>query len=273
MRKTKLLIGTISSILCFSLASCGTESKHVGTEGYEASRKSFNECFEKTFNHQNMMVSYVEPSTENRWTERILGNVSHLVEEQKVFVSGQGMLYMTAFQTWCFENEKGEKIVAIEETPWSDGARYITQRYCVGEIDYQNNYKSYIRHFDVVNKLDEWIKPFTSTNEGKALYESTSTTWMRNNYSVMNSKMDDMFFYEVKDPKHDAGESKIHVFSFGHINPKTDLVTEASLLVALPENCGPEGGSSKRRVFHMSYDNVDKIDLPDVSGWEKENNA
>lgn len=271
MRKTKMLIGIISSALC--LASCQTKPETVEAEGFEASRDAFNECFEKTFNHQNMTIVYEEMRTAARWTEKILGSTSYLVEEQEVHSEERGTFYTVVSKTWSFVNEKGEKIVAIEETPWSDGARYITQRYSVGEIDYQNNYKSYIRHFDVVNKLDEWIKPFTSTREGKALYESTSTTWKRYNYSVISSKTDDMFFYDVKDPKYDAGKSEIRVSSFGHINPKTDLVTEASILVALPENCGPEGGSSKRRIFDMSYDNVDKIDVPDVSGWEKENNA
>lgn len=266
MRKTKMLIGIVSSALC--LASCQTKPETVEAEGFEASRDAFNECFEKTFSHKNMTVFYNDIDTETQWTEKILGDTSYIIEQQEIHSEDYGDFCTIVSETWCFVNENGEKIVAKKETPWSDGARYITQRYSVGEIDYQNNYKSYIRHFDVVNKLDEWIKPFTSTREGKALYESTSITWKRNNYSVINSKTYDMFFYDVKDPKYDAGKSEIAVSSFGHINPKTDLVTEASILVALPENCGPEGGSSKRRIFDMSYDNVDKIDVPDVSGWE-----
>lgn len=271
MRKMKMLIGIVSSALC--LASCQTKPERIEAEGFEASRDAFNECFEKTFNHQNMTIVYEEMRTATRWTEKILGSTSYLVEEQEVHSEERGSFYTVVSKTWSFVNEKGEKIVAIEETPWSEGARYIVQHYRVGEIDYQNNYKSYIRPFDVVNKLDEWIKPFTSTSEGKALYEATSTTWKRNNYSVIDSKADDMFFYEVKDPRDDAGESKIHVFSFGHIDPKTDLVTEARILVALPENCGPEGGSCKDRIFDMCYDNVDKIDVPDISDWKEDTNA
>ena len=272
MRKTKLLIGTISSILCFSLASCGTESKHVGTEGYEASRKSFNECLEKTFNHQNMTVSYVEPSTENRWTERILGNVSHLVEEQKVFVSGQGMLYMTAFQTWCFENEKGEKIVATEETRLSDGHGIIFHSYLRGEDEYKKNYKRYLRHFDVVDNMEEWLKPFTSTSEGKDLYAKTSVTWDRYNFSETDPDDTDMFFYDVRDSKHGSANEDIVVWISGHIDPKTELVSKANVTVDLPDGCGPDNGACVCHSFGMSYDNVEKINIPDISGWTDKTN-
>ncbi|MBR6055586.1 MAG: hypothetical protein IKP56_00105, partial [Bacilli bacterium] len=80
MRKTKMLIGIVSSALC--LASC--KPQKVVATGFEASRDAFNECFEKTFSHQNMTISYDEAGTNAKWTEKIMGNTSCLVEEQSV---------------------------------------------------------------------------------------------------------------------------------------------------------------------------------------------
>ena len=118
MRKTKLLIGTISSILCFSLVSCETNTKGYfdKAEGFENCRKAFNKCFEKTFNHKNMTICYHDVD-KLRWTERILGDTSNFVIEQEVTSEDRGTFYTTITRGWCFINEKGEKIYAQEDTP------------------------------------------------------------------------------------------------------------------------------------------------------------
>ncbi len=272
MKKTKLLIGTLSTILCLSLASCDTRPYYEEAEGFEASRDAFNECFEKTFSHQNMTISYNEAGTDAKWTEMILGDASCIIEEQKVSSEDRGQFYTVVSKTWSFINEKGEKIVAIEETPWSDGARYIVQHYRVGEADYQSSYKSYIRHFDVVNKLEEWIKPFTSTSEGKEIYDNASIAWRRVNFSVTDSEADDMYFYDVESPTAEK-EDQVFVTMFGCINPKTDLITESSILVNLPNGCGPDNGACTWHKFKMTYDDVEKIDVPDISDWKEDTNA
>lgn len=268
MNKTKLMIGALSSVLCLSLASCQTKPQKVVATGFEASRDAFNECFEKTFSHQNMTISYDEAGTNAKWTEKIMGNTSCLVEEQSVWTEERGSFYTVVSKTWSFVNEKGEKIVAIEETPWSEGARYIVQHYRVGETDYQSDYKSYIKYFDIANKLEEWIKPFTSTSEGKDLYEKTTVSWIRYNSSVIDPKDDDFYFYDVLDSRNYSEDDCIMVSMFGRINPKTELVTSASILVELPEGCGPDYGKCTWYRLQMTYDDVEKIDIPDISGWE-----
>ena len=269
MKKTKLLIGTLSTILCLSLASCDTRPYYEEADGFEASRDAFNECLEKTFNHQNMTISFAERGELNlKYTEKILGDTSYLAVEQHYAPSGEEINAIVS-QTWCFVNEKGEKIVATQSSPWDNGAASIAHRYFFrGENDYNECYKSYIRYFDFVNKLEEWIEPFTSTSEGKEIYDKTDIYWEKYNYTVKNPNDEgDMFVYWALDHR-GYGEEEIHAHIWGGVNHKTGLVFEAASSFNLPEGCGPWNGEIVGANFNMTYDDVKKIDIPDISGWE-----
>ncbi len=269
MKKTKLLIGTLSTILCLSLASCDTRPDYEEADGFEASRDAFNACMEKTFNHKNMTVSFAERGEMNlKYTEKILGDISYLAIEQRHDMSGEE-INATVSETWCFVNKSGDKIVAVKSTYWNYGAIYATRQYYFrGEDDYNECYKSYIRYFDFVNKLEEWIEPFTSTSEGKEIYDKTDIYWEKYNYTVKNPSDDgDMFVYWALDHR-GYGEEEIHAHIWGGVDPKTGLVFEASSTFKLPEGCGPYNGEYIGCSFQMTYDDVKKIDIPDISGWE-----
>ncbi len=270
MKKTKLLIGTLSTVLCLSLASCDTRPFYELITGFEASRDAFNECLENTFNHKNMTITYENHHERTEYKEMVLGDTSYLFAEQYVYSEGKGWFYVTVLQTWCFVNENGEKIVAKEETPWNEGTgtTSLTQQYYCGEKAYEENYKSYIRYFDFVNKVEEWIEPFVSTSEGKENYDNTSIYWEKYNYTVKNpDDLGDMFVYWSRYLGDDEDE-EIYAHIWGGVDRKTDLCFQASSSFNLPDGCGPYNGDYTSVTFQMTYDDVKKIDIPDISGWE-----
>ena len=275
MNKNKLIIAGLSSVFCLSLVSCEINTKGYfdKAEGFENCRKAFNKCFEKTFNHKNMTICYHDVD-KLRWTERILGDTSNFVIEQEVTSEDRGTFYTTITRGWCFLNEKGEKIYAQEDTPWSDGARYITQYYFRDDSEYDASYKYFKRYFDVINKLEEWIEPFTSTSEGKEQYEQTITRWGRYHCSseeAARPQATDTYLYDVNSQIR-ADDSDIFVSSYGQIDPKTELVTMASIAINLPNQCGPNNGAFTWGDFKMTYDDVSEINIPDISGWEDMSN-
>ena len=63
-------------------------------------------------------------------------------------------------------------------------------------------------------------------------------------------------------------DEEIYAHIWGGVDRKTDLCVQTSSSFNLPDGCGPYNGDYTSVTFQMTYDDVEKIDIPDISGWE-----
>lgn len=250
MRKAKALF---ASALLLSLSACnftfgGDMTWEYEGEDFEASLGIYRGFFKDTFENTNMTV--VLDATTWRTTEYILGTTSHLVDDYS--------------ESWAFIQEDGTKIMAASmiEDESEEPYRY----YARGEEFYQNSYKSFISDISFLEGIDMMIKDndldseeleefnrrtFHAKEEGKGLFTEsgeTDTESALNITSILKAEDGKEIDRIVLDAK-----------------AKDGLVTDVTYENKFIDDEGEE--EIIRWVLKFTYDNVSKIDIPDISTW------
>lgn len=261
MNKNKLIIAGLSSVFCLSLASCQTKPEHVEAEGYDVVMAYYRDYFGKVFNHSNITIEYSTRSNDIEYTERILGDTSYLFEHQRIWSDEKELYDKIGTETWSFVNENGEKVSAKEQT-LLDGTK--TRCYSTGDSDYQNSYRSFTKPLRVFEKLESCLKSTPSSVDGKTWFDETRFYWQNYNYSVYGASYD----WVSCTAHYQDDNEEMYISLSANLDKDTALMQRGYILIDIPECLGIWGEKINTYYFEMTYDDVEKIDIPDISGWE-----
>ena len=264
MKKGKLMLVSLLSVLSFSLSSCQKKPDHIEVDGLEEMILLYKKTFSKTFVQDDITVRWEILNSESIFTERIKRNTSYLLEERKKGYSDE---YITFRETWSFIDEKGERISATKTYFDENLEAKEEMSYQVGSKAYGETYETYYKYFFMVENFDSCLKP--NSKEGGETDYSTDMVYQGQiyNYSNFYSYMDDWYDFAAWH----TGNEDIKLYLHGDIDPETELVKNANLRFTFPsEAYSPFDERKKVFEFEMSYGDNEKIELPDISSWEKE---
>jgi len=275
MNKKALLAGAIAISSLIALSSCnGRDYEITWAYTFEDAYSLFKNFFAKTFEHTNMEVSiqrtkdfYVDPETkkwgkeESEEIEEILGDSSHRYNKDG------------SKEDWAFVTDEGQKIVATQKTiVLDDGTTSKEQTYRSDGASYQSSYKSYLKQLNFFEAIANEAASTGKTPEEVGGFDSVEWTAHQKCTNYSDGKREHWEEYDCMLVKHDEGDDdlgdiiyNISAVFFGD----EGLVQSCSFSHDNYENgayCGIE-----RFTLEFKYNNVDDIDLPDISGWESEN--
>ncbi len=263
MKKNKLMLVSLLSVLSFSLASCQKKPNHIEVHGLEEMILLYEKTFNKTFVQDDITVSWeTNYSSKSKITERIKGTTNYLLEERKKGYSDE---YITFRETWSFIDEKGEMISATKTYFDENLEAKEEMSYKVGSKAYGETYKTYYKYFFMAENFDSYLKP--NSKEGGETDYSTDMVYKGEIYNHSNyyRYMDD--FYDFAAWHNDNGDIEFSLH--GYIHPETELVKNAIIHFTFPsEAYSPFDELWKVFEFEMSYGENEKIELPDISSWE-----
>ena len=263
MKKGKLMLVSLLSVLSFSLSSCQKKPDHIEVHGFEEMILLYKKTFSKTFVQDDITVRWeTDYSSKSKFTERIKGNTGYLLEERKKGYSDE---YITFRETWSFIDEKGEMFSATKTYLDENLEAKEETSYKVGSNAYGQTYNTYYKYFFMVENFDSCLKP--NSKEGGETDYSTDMVYQGQiyNYSNFYSYMDDWYDFAAW---HNDNED-IKLYLHGDIDSETELVKNANLRFTFPsEAYSPFDELKKVFEFEMSYGENEKIELPDISSWE-----
>ena len=265
MKKGKLMLVSLLSVLSFSLASCQKKPDHIEVDGLEEMILLYKKTFSKTFVQDDITVRWETLNSENIFTERIKGTTNYLLEERQM--KGYSSEYKTFRETWSFIDEKGEMISATKTYFDENLEAKEETSYKVGSKAYGETYKTYYKYFIMVEIFDSYLKP--NSKEGGEKDYSTDLVYKGEiyNYSNFYNSIDDWYNFAAWHTDNRDIQLSLH----GDISPETELVKNANLRFTFPsEAYSPFDETKKVFEFKMSYGENEKIELPDISSWEKE---
>ena len=263
MKKGKLLLVSLLSVLSFSLSSCQKKPNHIEVHGFEETILLYKKTFSKTFVQDDITVRWeTDYSSKSKFTERIKGNTGYLLEERKKGYSDE---YITFRETWSFIDEKGE-MVSATKTHFDENLEAKEETsYKVGSHAYGATYETYYKYFFMVESFDSCLKP--NSKEGGEKDYSTDMVYKGEIYNHSNyyHYMDDWYNFSAWHNDNEDIEFDLH----GYIDPETELVKNARLRFIFPsEAYSPFDEPEKVFEFEMSYGENEKIELPGISSWE-----
>ena len=263
MKKGKLMLVSLLSVLSFSLASCQKKPDHIEVHGFEETILLYKKTFSKTFVQDDITVRWeTDYSSKSKFTERIKGNTGYLLEERKKGYSDE---YITFRETWSFIDENGEMISATKTYFDENLDAKEEMSYKVGSKAYGETYKTYYKYFIMAENFDSYLKP--NSKEGGETDYSTDMVYKGEiyNYSNFYSNIDDWYDFAAWHTDNRDIEFCLH----GDIYSETELVKNACIHFTFPsEAYSPFDETHERFTFKMSYGENEKIGLPDISSWE-----
>ena len=263
MKKGKLMLVSLLSVLSFSLSSCQKKPDHIEVDGLEEMILLYKKTFSKTFVQDDITVRWETlKNSKSKFTERIKGTTNYLLEEiQKEGYSE----YITFRETWSFIDEKGEMISATKTYFDENLDAKEEMSYKVGSKAYGETYKTYYKYFIMVEIFDSYLKP--NSKEGGENDYSTDLVYKGEiyNYSNFYNSIDDWYDFAAWH----TDNRDIYFSLHGYISPETELVKNARINFDFPsEAYSPFDKTYERFMFEMSYGENEKIELPDISSWE-----
>lgn len=263
MKKGKLLLMSLLSVLSFSLSSCQKKPDHIEVHGLEEMVLLYIKTFSKTFVQDDITVRWeTNYSSKSKFTERIKGNTGYLLEERKKGYSDE---YIPFRETWSFIDENGEMISATK-THFDENLEAKEETsYKVGSEAYGATYETYYKYFFIAENFDSYLKP--NSKEGGETDYSTDMVYIGEIYNHSNyfSYMDD--WYDFAAWHNDNGDIEFSLH--GDTDPETELVKNACIHFTFPsEAYSPLDEVHEVFTFKMSYGENEKIELPDISSWE-----
>ena len=262
MKKNKLLLMSLLSVLSFSLSSCQKKPNHIEVHGFEETILLYKKTFSKTFVQDDITVRWEILNSKSKFTERIKGNTGYLLEE--IPTKGYSE-YVTFRETWSFIDENGEHFSATKTYFDENLEAKEETSYKVGSEAYGATYETYYKYFFIAENFDSYLKP--NSKEGGETDYSADMVYQGEiyNYSNFYSYMND--WYNFSGWHNDDGglEFDLH----GDIDPETELVKNACIHFTFPsEAYSPFDEPKKKFEFEMSYGENENIELPDISSWE-----
>ena len=268
MKKGKLLLASLLSVLSFFLASCQKKPDHIEVHGFEEMILLYKKTFSKTFVQDDITVRWEILNSKSKFTERIKGTTNYLLEERKKGYSDE---YITFREIWSFIDEKGEMISA-KRTYYKEGTTEKEEKtsYMHGKEAYESTYKSFRHYFDMVMNIDTYLRPNSNEGGETDYFELTRFS----GYKHTNVKYEDEYYkdYFSIEGDTDIGTNNSHIslMVFGFADSETGLLTESHILLSFPsEAYSPFDVKSKFFAYNFRYDtNKLPIYCPDVSAWE-----
>ena len=274
MNKKAFLSGAMIVSSLLPLSSCESEKYeitrvHTFPEAYDL----FENFFAKTFEHNNMKVTikrsegFLADAETNRWDKKeseevevIFGESSHRYNKDR------------SKETWAFVD--GENRVAATEitNKNEDGSTSKERTYCLGETEYQNSYKSYIKQINFFEKIATESFLTGKTPEEVGGFDSVEFTF-HDKYT--NYHDGENFHWESYscllrsyEDEEDSSSHTIYMLDafFGGYD---GLVSSCYFSHNNYENGSLYG--YEELTLEFRYNSVEKIDLPDVSTWESKN--
>ena len=266
MKKNKLLLVSILSVLSFSLSSCQKRPYKIEAEGLEDWKSLYKETTSKSLAQEDITVRWGAANTGISYTERIKGTTEYLLEERQK--NGSTSEFIAFRETWSFINEKGEKISATKTYFDENMTKKEEKSYVIGEEGYSKGFKLFCEPFNVAMNIDAYLKP--NSKEGGEKDYSSDAKYNGYRYNLSDYDREEDFDYFNFDISMNDENHPLALLMHGHINGKTDLLTEASILFDFPsEAYSPFDRPLKWFLFDkMSYGENEKIELPDISSWE-----
>lgn len=270
MKKGKLMLVSLLSVLALSLTSCEKKMEIIEAEGFEEMKAVLKDTFAKTFEHDNLTVVWSDTCGYVDYTEEINGTTSHIVEK-RYLENDYGSPYETFSETWSFIDDNGEMISA-KRTYYKDGTSEKEEKtsYMHGKEAYESTYKSFRHYFDMAMNIDTYLRPNSREGGETDYFELTRFS----GYKYTNVKFEDKYYkdYFSFDGATDTGTDYIDLslMVFGYADSETGLLTESHILLSFPsEAYSPFDVESKFFAYDFRYDtNKLPISCPDVSTWE-----
>ncbi|MBR6226401.1 MAG: hypothetical protein IKQ78_04265 [Bacilli bacterium] len=262
MKKGKLMLVSLLSVLSFSLSSCQKKPDHIEVDGLEEMILLYKKTFNKTFVQDDITIRWEILNSESIFTERIKGTTSYLLEERQKKGYSE---YITFRETWSFIDEKGEMISATKTYFDENLDAKEEMSYKVGSKAYGETYKTYYKYFIMAENFDSYLKP--NSKEGGENDYSTDMVYKGEiyNYSNFYNYMDDWYNFSAWHNDNEDIEFDLH----GDIYSETELVKNACIHFTFPsEAYSPFDETHERFTFKMSYGENEKIGLPDISSWK-----
>ena len=270
MKKGKLMLASLLSVLALSLTSCEKRIERIDVEGFEEMKAVLKDTFAKTFEHDNLTVIWSDTGGYVDYTEEINGTTSHIVE-RRYLENKYGGPYETFSETWSFIDDNGEMISA-KRTYYKDGTAEKEEKtsYMHGKEAYESTYKTFRHCFDMALNIDTYLRPNSSEGGEKDYFELTRFS----GYKYTNVKYEDKYYqdYFSFDGYTDIGTDNrdLSLMVFGFADSETGLLTESHILLSFPsEAYSPFDVESKFFGYYFRYDtNKLPIHCPDISTWE-----
>ena len=270
MKKGKLVLTSLLSVLALSLTSCERAMERIDVECFEEMKAVLKDTFRKTFEHDNLTVVWSDTGGYADYTEEINGTTSHIVEKRHL-EKKYGGPYETFSETWSFIDDNGEMISA-KRTYYKDGTTEKEEKtsYMHGKEAYESTFKSFRHYFDMAMNIDTYLRPNSSEGGETDYFELTRFS----GYKYTNVKYEDE---DYKDYFNFDGctytgtyNRDLSLMVFGFADSETGLLTESHILLSFPsEAYSPFDVESKFFAYNFRYDtNKLPIYCPDVSTWE-----
>ena len=270
MKKGKLMLVSLLSVLALSLTSCEKRMEKIEAEGFEEMKAVLKDTFAKTFEHDNLTVVWGDVGSDVDYTEEINGTTSHIVEK-RYLEEDYGGHYETFSETWSFIDDNGEMISA-KITYYKEGTSEKEEKtsYMHGKEAYESTYKSFRHYFDMAMNIDTYLRPNSSEGGETDYFELTRFS----GYKYTNVKYEDEYYKDYFDfdgcTYTGTYNRDLSLMVFGFADSETGLLTESHILLSFPsEAYSPFDTKSKFFGYYFRYDtNKLPIYCPDVSTWE-----
>lgn len=275
MNKKALLAGAIAISSLIALSSCnGRDYKITWAYTFEDAYSLFKNFFAKTFEHTNMEVLikrtkdfYVDPETkkwgkeESEEIEEILGDSSHRYNKDG------------SKEEWAYIDGEGNKIAATQKTiVLDDGTTSKEQTYRSDDASYQSSYKSYLKQLNFFEAIANEAALTGKTPEEVGGFDSVEYTAHQKYTDYVDGKRKHWEEYSCMLVKHDESDNRLGdiMYQIGaSFLGDEGLVQSCCFSHDNYENGAYSGWEEIN--FEFKYNNVDDIDLPDISGWESKN--
>ena len=275
MNKKALLAGAIAVSSLIALSSCEYWWDYEFTEAktFEDAYDLFKTFFAKTFEHTNMEVSikrrkdFLEDAETGKWAESESEETEVILGESSYRYNKDG-----SREDWAFVDD-GQKIVATQKTiALEDETTSKEQTYRSGEASYQGSYKGYIKELNFFEAIANEAASTGKTPEEVGGFDSVEWTGIQRHTDYNKGKREHWESYSCSLIAHDGEDDGLGdmVHSLGAVFYGDEgLVESCDYAYDIHENGKYIGWESL--TFEFKYNCVDKIDLPDVSGWELKN--
>ena len=261
MRKTKVLFVTLVAGALTSLGGCNFSLDGETTWEYEADTlegayELYQGFFKDTFAHTNMTVT--SPTGSSAFTESVLGTSDHFL-----YLDG-------STETWAFIDKDGNKMGAVRYQS-GEGSEKSTSEYKVtGEEYYKTYYKSYKIYVSFLETLYNAAQGDLDSEEKESL-KRTSVSAVekgKGTFSVGSEEATSESVFECNVTiKDEEGKENNKVSMKAEAkNGLVSKVTRNSWVLVIDE----EGNKTERSssiTLNFTYDDVEKIEIPDVSDW------
>ncbi len=239
MKKNRLLIGLLAAGALCQVTGCSLEK--TAANDWEGLYEMYQNFFKKTYEQTNMTIDFYHDGVKKEWTEQIRDNTCHIISENG--------------DIWAWLNEVDTKIVGYQLSFEGSDSHY----YIANDKLYEETYKAYIGRLSILDDANEKMEEGLDYEDREKFANSTFSAEKKdlgNDLTSFTCTIDTKAF----------GTFKGSSFVF-HAEAKEGLVTKVSFTGV---DLGDEDTMS-RHVFKITYNNVSKIKIPDITGWEAGN--